>query len=292
MHHQLMTASVHTSSDMSTNLVVIQDRAEVKVESTKAALILTQNEDRLTLTLPEAKSERMQCMKSRLPGYLAELLHIYDSRGEKQIYRIINELESGTDDILVDEDISRVNWLEITSRPAPPPEPENETQAQPLIEQPSSFARSETQFTATRVHAYDEVAVVESSVRAAASISIHGSGTIPPPFRGLPTQISHEVEAPHYWNVLEHVQKQAMAMGNQLRNSTAATPDDIAGVLASLTLESTSLDPARYPTLFGDDFWLSKFRVGAAGELFVSIVIRRHVLLAAFADDHDRSMSY
>ena len=58
-------------------------------------------------------------------------------------------------------------------------------------------------------------------------------------------------------------------MRDNVRGNTNPTADDIARYLSSLTLQSTSLDPLDHPDLFGDDVWLSKFLIGAAGELFV-----------------------
>lgn len=40
-------------------------------------------------------------------------------RFSRQIHRIVNELESGTDAILLEERIPRVSWLTETARPAP-----------------------------------------------------------------------------------------------------------------------------------------------------------------------------
>ena len=119
MYDDLVTATVHTSADISTKLVVVQDDTAVKVECDRPSLIMKRDEVGLLITLPLAKTERKRSMRGQLPGDLSELLRIYDSRGERQIYRIINELESGTDEILLEEEISRVSWLVETSRPAP-----------------------------------------------------------------------------------------------------------------------------------------------------------------------------
>jgi hypothetical protein len=278
MYDDLVTATVHTSADMSARLVVVQDDTAVKVECDRRSLIMKRDEAGLLITLPLAKTERRQSMRGQLPGYLAELLHIYDSRGEKQIYRIINELESGTDEILLDEEISRVSWLAETSRPAPASEPETETPPQP---QPQSSTRrssnsvnGETEDPPRHAQPYLEIREFETAIRAAGSISVNHSGGIhppPPPFRALPEILNHAVEAPDYWKVLEHVRKQAASAGSGLRDISNPTADDITCYFASLTLHSTSFDPADYPSCFGDDFWLSKFRIGAAGELFVSL---------------------
>jgi hypothetical protein len=276
MYDDLMTATVHTSADMSAKLVVVQDDTAVKVECDRPSLIMKRDEAGLLITLPLAKAERRKSMSGQLPGYLSELLHIYDSRGEKQIYRIINELESGTDEILLDEEISRVSWLAETSRPAPASEPETETPPQPQssTRRSSNFVNEETEDPPRHAQPHLETREFETPIRAAGSISANHSGGIhppPPPFRALPEVLNHAVEAPDYWKVLEHVRKQAASAGSDLRDISNPTTDDITCYFASLTLHSTSFDPADYPSCFGDDFWLSKFRIGAAGELFVSL---------------------
>ena len=274
MYDDLVAATVHTSADMLAKLVVVQDGDPVKVECDRPSLIMKRDEAGLRITLPRAEMERRQSMRGQLPGYLSELLHIYDSRGEKQIYRIINELESGTDEILLEEEISRVSWLVETSRPAPASQSEIPPQPQSSIRQSSNFVNGETEDPPTHAQPYLEIGEFETAIRADASISANHSGGIhppPPPFRALPERLNHAEEAPDYWKVLEHVRKQAASVGSDLRNISNPTTDDITRYFASLTLYSTSFDPADYPSCFGDDFWLSKFRIGAAGELFVSL---------------------
>lgn len=275
MYNDLGTATVHTSANMSTKLVVLQNDIAVKVECDRPSLIMKRDEAGLLITLSVAKTERRQSMRGQLPGSLSELLHISHSRSEKQIYRIINELESGTDQILLDEGISRVSWLATTSRPASASEPEIETPPQPQssIGQSFNFVNGETEDPPRHAQPYLETRELETAVRAAGSISVNHPGGIhppPPPFRALPETLNHAVEAPDYWKVLEHVRKQAASAGSDLRHISDPTTDDVTRYFASLTLHSTKFDPADYPSLFGDDFWLSKFRIGAAGELFVS----------------------
>jgi hypothetical protein len=276
MYDDLVTATFHTSADISAKLVVVQDDTAVKVECDRPSLIMKRDEAGLLITLPLAKTERRQSMRGQLPGCLSELLHIYDSRGEKQIYRIINELESGTDEILLDEEISRVSWLAETSRPAPASDPETETPPQPQspIRRSPNFVNGETENPPRNAQPYLEIREFATAIRTAGSISVNHSGGIhppPPPFRALPEILNHAVEAPDYWKVLEHVRKQAASAGSDLRDISNPTTDDVTRYFASLTLHSTKFDPADYPSLFGDDFWLSKFRIGAAGELFVSL---------------------
>jgi hypothetical protein len=251
MYDDLMTATLHTSADMSTKLVVTQDDTAVKVECDRPSLIMKRDEAGLHITLPLAKTERRQSMRGQLPGVLSELLHIYDSRGEKQIYRIINELESGKDEILLDEEISRVSWLAETSRAAPASELGIEIPPQPQPQPQSEDSPWHSQ-------SYPEMGDFETAVRATSSLSVnHSGGTRPPlpPFRALPEILNHAVEALDYWKVLEHVHEQAASAGSNLQNILNPTTDDITCYLASLTLHSTSFDlpimQAASVTIFG-----------------------------------------
>jgi hypothetical protein len=256
----MATAIIQTSTSMSSYLVVMQDGHEVKVPTARPSLIATHDQSGLNITLPAEQRARQQCMRSQLPGYIAvELLDITDSRGEKQIYRILNELQTGTHDILLEEGISRVSWLPETHRPPPFVQPEDAPIPTPIPLETSGLADDETHL---------ELPADETTVRAAAAYP----GNYRQPYRALPTEIRHEVDAPAYWKVIEHVHRQASKIGNELhrRNDGAASLDDLTAGFATLTLDNNILDPAHCPDLFGHDVWLSKFRMGAAGELFVS----------------------
>ncbi len=83
------------------------------MESEKASLVVKRDKNGPLITLPSSLVERKQRMRAQLPGDLAQLLSIYD---ERQIFLIINELETGTTQILLEEDISPVSWLVETHR--------------------------------------------------------------------------------------------------------------------------------------------------------------------------------
>lgn len=266
MYNHLVSATIQTSIDMSTKLVVEQDSVPVKVVADRRSLLIAHNDDGLSITFPKDQAQRMQCMRSQLPGDLAEILNIYDSRGEKQLYRILNELESGTDAILLQEEISRVSWFPETCRPDPPPPAEEP--AAILQRQSTHIVNGQPEEGETdRV----EISELGSPIRAMSSIAADSyPDRPPPPFRVLPAELDHATDAPLYWKVLEHVRRQAATFKHVNGSVTYTTPDDITRAFASLSLNGDNIDPADYPNLFGHDFWLSKFRVGAAGELFVS----------------------
>jgi hypothetical protein len=256
----MANAVIHTSSSMSSYLVVMQDGHEVKIPTARPSLIATHNQNGLSITLPAEQRARKQCMRSQLPGYIAvDLLDITDSRGEKQIYRILNELQTGTYDILLEEGISRVSWLPETHRSPPIVQPEDAPITTHIPLETSGWANDETDL---------ELPADETTVRAAAAYP----GNYRQRYRSLPAEIRHDIDAPAYWKVIEHVHRQASKIGNELhrRSDGAASLDDLTAGFATLTLDNNILDPAHRPELFGHDVWLSKFRLGAAGELFVS----------------------
>jgi hypothetical protein len=218
-------------------------------------------QNRLEITLPAGERATRQCMRSQLPGHIAaELLEIFDSRAEKQIYRILNELETGTDDILFEEGISRVSWLPETHRPAPI--------SPPITPQTSDLTDDEPNLLTGPIQTNGALPTDETFVSAAATFPTNYRQ----PYRALPAVIQHDIDAPDYWKVIEHVHEQALKIGNRLhrRNDEVGNFDHLAAEFAGLVLDHPILDPDDYPNLFGSDMWLSKFRLGAAGELFVS----------------------
>lgn len=278
MYDKLLCTDVHTSSNMSAELVVNLDDKPVRVEYDKALLDVKHDPSSLVITLPFSRRLRLQNMRAQLPGYLSDLLQIYDSRGERQISRIINELDSGTDEILLSEEISKVSWLAEVSRPQPNMEVVLDTSSP--AQQPR-FSAGPSAISPGRVRAepprYDRVRLeifeFENVVPAANSITIDHSTDVnvqPPPFRVLPDTFNHAVEAPNYWKVLAHVRRQVSSIANNAQNTSNVSAEELAHYFSLLTIRNTNFDPADYPSLFGDDFWLSKFRIGAAGELFVS----------------------
>ncbi|KIW74784.1 hypothetical protein Z517_11554 [Fonsecaea pedrosoi CBS 271.37] len=251
MYNDLVSATVQTSADMSTKLVVVQDSVPVEVVADRLSLVIEQKDAGLSITLPKDKVQRMQCMRGQLPGRLAEMLNIYDSRGEKQLYRILNELESGTDDILLQEDISRVSWLPETCRPNPTPLAEElEGTFQP---QSAHIFHGQPEGVQISLVKLEEV---ESPTRAMGSIAANSYPDRPSPlFRALPAaEPTHATEAHLYWLVLEHVRRQVSSFRHVDGNYTDPTFSRITKTLATLSLEVNTIDPAK---------------VGAAGELFV-----------------------
>lgn len=268
LYDALANAIIETSSSMASYLVVMQDGREIRVSTTRSSLIAKHDDEGLLITLPAEQSARKQCMRSQLPGYIAaDLLDIIDSRGEKQIYRILNELETGTDDILLGESISEVSWLPKTRRPAPISQPEDAIITPPVVLNMSDLPNGDSNLLNGSRETHVELPADETTIRATAAYPRHSRQ----PYRALPAEIQHEIDAPDYWKVIEHVHRQASKIGGLHQgNETTESLDDLIARFAALAFDNDILDPANYPRLFGHDSWLSKFRLGAAGELLVS----------------------
>jgi hypothetical protein len=325
MYDRLVSATVYTSDDMYTNLVVSVDGARVQVESEAASLMVEcDDEEGLRITLPLNKTERKRSMRGQLAGRLAELLEVHNLRGDKQLYRIMNELDTGTDDIMDEENISHVTWLTRTSRPSPQkvaddyseifedgeetsaneadttqtsrgiPNDEEEIPANEAEfvqesngqSQQRSASRSRTEdsfletpdviqvITQRLTQRVIEIRQFAENVPAADDVPLHYAQDVlppPPPYRALPEALNHRVEAPDYWKVLEHARKQAQSLGSGVREPSDPANDDVANLLGGLNLGTVGLEAIAYQDLFGKDVWMSRFRVGAAGELFVGL---------------------
>jgi hypothetical protein len=248
---------------MTSDLVIYQDNKKVKRPISVPSLLGKHENGVLEITLPEAEPAARQCMRAQLPGYISrKLLDIFDFSGEKQIYRILNELETSTDDIVHQEGISRVSWLPQTNRPALTPYAiATQGIPVPVVEEADRLVHT------TQLNGHQAVAVEEAVTSTTATSLIPQLQHYEP----LPASIPHELQAPHYWKVIEHVHRQASKIGNSLRPGFGASVsvDDLASNLANLGLGDAGIDPNERPDLFGRG-WLSNFRLGAAGELFVS----------------------
>lgn len=107
MHELLLNAVVQISSNISTKTVVSQGGASsIEFGTTRTSMGVQKKAGLLKFTLPETELRRKVCVQTRWPKHLAELLQIYGPEGERQIHRILKEVESSTDFILSEEEIS------------------------------------------------------------------------------------------------------------------------------------------------------------------------------------------
>jgi hypothetical protein len=112
MHDQLMSVEVFESGDMWTKLIVKSVDNDVEVRSDRALVKVEKTPDGLKIHVPSDTAGLYSCYRTELPAELVSILGITDSKADKQVYRILNDEGNSLDDIMFDEDIPAVDWLE------------------------------------------------------------------------------------------------------------------------------------------------------------------------------------
>ena len=269
----MLDVDVRTSANMRNVYTVRQDGVSVKVDNTKASLVVTEDEGVLRIILPHDRSERRSCCRGQLPGRLAAILGIYDGRCEKQIYRIINETDMGTDDLMTNEDIPHASWLTKTERKPQPLQPEQH-QARLATQRDSFVNDSDADLTA----GFASLSIAQRQTTITVSNAQFPQNAYQPRQRYIPIPpiLNQQTEPPHYHKVLEHIRRQAASVKwrNRPSERTQTTTSDLTRYFDALQIQGNDdLDAASRPELFGSDHF-SNFRLGAAGELFVFEILR------------------
>lgn len=271
MHDRLLNASVYVSGNMFNMYCLKQGEKEIKVPTDKASIIVSTEDHSLRIVVPKDFIKRKSCFRSRLPQSLASVLGLYTTSDEKQIYRIINEVDMGTDQLMHEEDIPSVSWLEKVERVQPITQPTTTSSLDlpNLNNQPNRRDVSEEDF----VSALGNLALTEE--RSAPNVQSQQQFvfTSRPSrhFISIPATLSSNTVPPQYHKVLQHIHRQAV--GVQWRDRTQS-PDltitsELTAYFANLAVQGDPLEAFSRPELFGSDQY-SHFRLGAAGELFVS----------------------
>lgn len=270
MHNSLRETAVRISSTMRTLLVVDQNGNEVKVDSNKVPLVLDRQGQSLRIVLPADELQRRSCFRNRLPTMLCELLKIQDVIAQKQVYRILNEVDLGTDEIMAQEDIPAASWLEKTARSAP-----LLSSAESIPELASGSKADSMQAEARKISPSTEQTQAGANLKTllsppSRSDSSHGKTCIP-------TTLLSQQEAIRYHEVLEHVRMQARkfigcSIGGKILDSFAGLARDF----GKLAISGKKLGSTPLSELFGNDD-PNNIRIGAAGELFESLMrYKRH----------------
>ena len=117
-HNLLMSAEVLQSDDLLTKLIVRMTDNYVEVPSDRAVPRVDRDKSGLKICVASDPKSLYSCYRGELPAKVAGLLGIQASAAEKEIYRILNDEGRSLDDIMDDEDIPRIAWLEKPSTPA------------------------------------------------------------------------------------------------------------------------------------------------------------------------------
>lgn len=236
VHKMLMNARVFVSSDIRTNLVVKQGSTVVESISDRVLIKVEERDHRLVLYLPRNAASFQSCYRSQLPAQLMQTLGIDNSGAEKQIYRLLTEDTLQLENIMVDEDIPHVSWLEKPYIPA-------------KVEDNLHDAYATATLTATRKYV-NSLAV----------------GWAPePPIEKLQPR-THTVE---YRQLLERVIRQAQQIPGKEKDRSAFSMTPLGEALDEGPLPSDIrqiLGLQRGQAMTFED----NAKIGAAGELFVS----------------------
>lgn len=245
--------------------MVKQNKRPVSAGANKAYLVVEERQDCLRIVLPENGKERKLCLRSQLPSSLVDFLQIQESNAEKQIYRFINEVDMGTDELLSDEAIPHVEWLLRTERvQLPGPRYEFATSTNGRLSDLQPLTGHGDQSSTTTVGSDEDELVVSSTQTRNRPYHRHQA------YIQIPEEINHRQHAPDYHKVIAHVRSQTASVKwrNVPREETHTVRYQLTEFFRTLPFEGNELEAASRPTLFGSDAF-SNFRLGAAGELFV-----------------------
>ena len=248
--------------------MVKQRKPRVSANANKAYLVVKEERDCLWIVLPENDKERKLCLRSQLPGKLLDFFQIRKSNAEKQIYRFINEVDMGTDELISDEDIPHVEWLSKTERVIALTSPTGRAE----LPRSTNGQLSDLQLLAvqsdqgpTAVFSREGDPIVISNTQTSSGYSQQRQAYIE-----IPAEVNHVQQAPDYHKVLAHVHSQTASVKwrNIPQQDTHTVRYQLTDFFTSLPVVGNELEAASRPTLFGSDA-LSNFRLGAVGELFV-----------------------
>lgn len=272
MHIRLLHTSVYTSADIFDVYCLKQGTDEIKVPTNKAFLLMSREDQAFRIVVPKAQDERKSCFRSQLPRKLATELGIWDASAEKQLYRIINEVDMGTDQLMEEESIPPASWLQKTERPMPIVR--TPVRSSSILTPQGSTPEGHRIEHGGLTNLFDGLRIVDVNEET----GVHSPAQYIANYRPnrqyitIPATISVETVPEHYSKVLKHVHRQAVGVKwrHGTVNSTMSTTSDLTNHFATLEIHGDPLEASSRPQLFGADNY-SNFRLGAAGELFVSI---------------------
>ena len=290
-----MSADVLQSDDLWTKLIVRMTDNYVEVPSDRAVPRVDKEEGRLEICVPSDPESLYSCYRAELPAEVAVLLGIQDSTAEKKIYRILNDEGRSLDDIMDDEDIPRVAWLEKPSIPAPSDVHLDDlaatsnmavqvslapvTNATSLVVSNGEIGDGDDGASVSSEHSEHNAPSPSHRDSLDRAITSRATGnnvvpTIESPFQNFGV-LERVVQTNRYRRVLQHVLRQAWRLQPRQQGlSTETDPFSMPGVgdaLDDVDLGNISFRQAL--GLYGNESmtFAETSRLGAAGELFVSL---------------------
>ncbi|KAH7082057.1 hypothetical protein FB567DRAFT_581505 [Paraphoma chrysanthemicola] len=245
LYTQLSKIVIQTSDEISTNLVLALDSAPLVVPSNRSFIHHDVVEDTINIYVPYDQRTRRSCYRSQLPLLLASILGVSQA-AVFSISCIIGSNPRDLDDVLLEQDIPEVEWIQ-----------------KPVIEIPDSILESERPSTPVILGGHRDVRLIQNppldvlTPDATPSRERHARLAIsPPPF--FPHVAPLELPG-----LVEQVVRVAQRRGSRYRNpgDTAALAQDDAGQLRHFN----------HATTFGSRETDSSHnrKIGAVGEGFI-----------------------
>lgn len=108
---QLSRTQIYCTDHISTILVLALNGTQISVQSDRTSLHYELSEGQLTIYVPESQRQRESCYRSQVPALLARLLGVSASATHAISLILQCKLED-LDEILLEQDIPLVNWIE------------------------------------------------------------------------------------------------------------------------------------------------------------------------------------
>lgn len=257
LHDLLLNTEVYVSDKMSTQLTIKETAGDVVVESDRALVKLETPEAALQIYVPSDENGLYSCFHTELPGELVRWLGIPDRAASKVVFRIINDQTKDSAIIMKDEDLAECHWLSN-------PPPLRRRAEIPSARHTTTDIPEPTLPDARLAYSDDEEA----------TSSLHGTEDefeSPPPSPAhhyLPAW-QEEARRQQYKKLLKEVVRQARRASSNRRTDGNFSLTEMEEALNNLDGQPDYR--AMHQSLVGADDGTHKSRIGAAGELYVSL---------------------
>jgi hypothetical protein len=111
LYHQLSQALIHTTDDISTDLVITLGTNSVSVKSDRAFIHHNTSDGTVKIYVPKDERQRRACYRSQLPELLTNILGV-SSIATFNISSIVTSTLGDLEDVLIEQDIPPVEWIE------------------------------------------------------------------------------------------------------------------------------------------------------------------------------------
>ncbi|KAF2875580.1 hypothetical protein BDV95DRAFT_278391 [Massariosphaeria phaeospora] len=269
---QLYQAEVYTTNDISTQLVLQLNNESLRVHSDRAYLHHEILEGQLRIYVPEDPRQRKACYRSQLPKLLASILSV-SSEAIHAIALILSNPERDIDDVMLEQDIANVDWIDKLIIGGLYPTDEGPSTPQPQLDSHRDRSENEDSPESSTPSGWRSFRGAPASV---ASESIQSNRTLveDDTETEFATPNIHNPPPHQYERLIEQVVRSAQRSRYRETRPHTSREGDIPSAPADDEQDVNALDHERtFGNRDGNQMGHDK-RVGAAGELYV------HELLA------------